>query len=49
MSSKNEHTKDKQQTKPATDKYRDNFDKVFKKTYEQLAKEKGWTDVKEEK
>lgn len=31
MTSKNDVTKDKQQTKPATDAYRDNYDNIFRK------------------
>jgi len=31
MTSKNDITKDKQQTKPASDAYRDNYDKIFGK------------------
>jgi len=29
MTSKNPHTGDSQKTKPPTDKYRDNYDKIF--------------------
>ena len=31
MASKNQHTGDKQQTKPASDTYRDNYDRIFGK------------------
>lgn len=34
--SKNEHTGQKQQTKPVTDAFRDNFDSIFRKTKEEI-------------
>lgn len=34
MTSKNPHTGDSQKTKPPTDKYRDNYDLIFKKQKE---------------
>ena len=36
MASRNNVTGDKQQTKPATDAYRDNFDNIFKKKDEDI-------------
>ena len=40
MTSKNEHTGDKQQTRPPSDKYRDNYDKVDNSWIREKAKER---------